>query len=84
MLVRSDVEDPACSQTKETGIDNACMVSHGEKRSRVIVGVPISRKNILAITVRAFHTYAQAEIDGQKFAELLLAEFPQLRDDVHE
>jgi hypothetical protein len=29
-------------------------------------------------------TYAQAEIDGQKFAELLLAEFPQHRDDVHE
>jgi len=27
---------------------------------------------------------AQAEIDRQKFAELLLAEFPQLRDDVRE
>jgi hypothetical protein len=27
---------------------------------------------------------AEAEIDGQKFAELLLGEFPQLRDDVHE
>jgi hypothetical protein len=25
-----------------------------------------------------------AEIDWQKFAELLVAEFPQLRDDVHE
>lgn len=27
---------------------------------------------------------AQSEIDGRKFAELLLAEFPQLRDDVQE
>jgi hypothetical protein len=27
---------------------------------------------------------AQTEIDWQKFAELLIAEFPQLRDDVHE
>ena|ERR1700757_302693 len=26
----------------------------------------------------------QTEIDWQKFAELLVAEFPQLRDDVHE
>lgn len=27
---------------------------------------------------------AQAEIDGQKFADLLLAEFPKLRDDADE
>jgi hypothetical protein len=27
---------------------------------------------------------AQTEIDWQKFAELLVTEFPQLRDDVHE
>jgi hypothetical protein len=27
---------------------------------------------------------AQAEIDGRKFADILIAEFPQLRDDVEE
>lgn len=29
MLVRSEVGDPACSQTKETDIDSACKLSRG-------------------------------------------------------
>jgi len=36
------------------------------------------------LVCRGFRKMARADIDDQKFTDLLLGEFPQLRDDVHE